>query len=188
MGQPFIDRTGEKYGRLTILKYAGKNKQHYRLWKCLCECGNETVVAWRELSRGHTKSCGCLFRETISKQGGWNKKEYGESSLNQLFYNYKKSARERKYEFFISFDEFKKIISSDCYYCGRPPSLKIPTAKGTNGALMYNGVDRIDNLKGYIVGNIRPCCKQCNIAKAGYTETEFLNWVHLVSARFEFNR
>jgi hypothetical protein len=177
MGRPFIDRTGDIHGRLTILEYIGTDKYNNRVWKCKCECGNETTASWRELSRGHKQSCGCLFREHLSTISGWNRKPHGESSLNQLFYLYKKSAKQRHYEFSLTLEEFKDLVFNECYYCGESPSLKIHTAKGTNGTLNYTGVDRIDNSKGYILGNVRPCCKQCNFAKNGLSEDDFFKWL-----------
>lgn len=51
---PFKDRTNIKYGKLTAIEYLGKS-----MWRCKCECGNETVVYGGHLESGHTKSCGC---------------------------------------------------------------------------------------------------------------------------------
>ena len=57
----FIDRTGQKYGKLTVLKFSGF-KDKYSMWECLCECGNKTIVRGCNLGSGHTQSCGCMFR------------------------------------------------------------------------------------------------------------------------------
>ena len=56
------DITGQKFGRLTVLKYAGDNK-----WECKCDCdsGNVVVVSAQKLKSGHTKSCGCLRKEKV---------------------------------------------------------------------------------------------------------------------------
>ena len=61
----FIDLSGKRFGRLTVLKQVKKGKLIY--WECLCDCGNIFKVNGRALRRGHTKSCGCLQRETASK-------------------------------------------------------------------------------------------------------------------------
>lgn len=58
-----IDLTGQKYGRLTVIEYAGKGKNHTHKWKCRCDCGNETVVNGYALRNGNTRSCGCLWKE-----------------------------------------------------------------------------------------------------------------------------
>jgi len=59
----FIDKTGEKIGRLTVVGYAGSSKERIALWFCRCECGNFTRVHKRSLEIGNTKSCGCLHSE-----------------------------------------------------------------------------------------------------------------------------
>lgn len=54
------DLSGQKFSRLTVIELAGKAANKNMLWKCLCECGNETVVASSNIVRGVTRSCGCL--------------------------------------------------------------------------------------------------------------------------------
>ena len=53
--------TNMRFGELLALYPIGQAKDHRVLWKCKCDCGNETIVCARELQRGDTKSCGCLF-------------------------------------------------------------------------------------------------------------------------------
>ena len=50
-------------------------------------------------------------------------------------------------------EEFYKITKSDCHYCGSPP-LTLHTAYG-GSEYLYNGIDRIDNDKGYSSDNCR---------------------------------
>lgn len=57
-----IDRRGYVSGRLTVVDYVGDRK-----WVCRCECGNTVVVRAENLVSKHTKSCGCLNKETMSK-------------------------------------------------------------------------------------------------------------------------
>lgn len=59
------DFTGEKFGRLTAVNRAENDKNGSARWKCICDCGNHTIVAARDLKRGHTTSCGCLFDEIV---------------------------------------------------------------------------------------------------------------------------
>ena len=62
------DLTGRKFGRLTVLREAdGRSKRGYILWECECSCDNRTiiVVPSERLRSGHTKSCGCLQRDTV---------------------------------------------------------------------------------------------------------------------------
>lgn len=59
---------GKKFGRLTVIQEEGKSKQGSYLWRCRCDCGNETVVSGSHLRSGHTKSCGCYGREQIRRR------------------------------------------------------------------------------------------------------------------------
>ena len=58
----FIDLTGDKYGRLTVLERAA-NKGKKTAWLCQCDCGNQVVVTSTHLRSGHTSSCGCWLKE-----------------------------------------------------------------------------------------------------------------------------
>ena len=46
--------------------------------------------------------------------------------------------------------------------------------------LKSNGLDRVDNNKGYTIDNVVPCCKRCNYAKNNQTPREFKEWVKKV--------
>lgn len=48
------DLTGQKFGKLTPIEWIRGGK-----WRCICDCGNETIVDTRNLMTGHTRSCGC---------------------------------------------------------------------------------------------------------------------------------
>lgn len=60
------DLTGEKFGRLTVMEYAGRRNPNTKenFWLCRCDCGSETYVGQTELQNGDTKSCGCYLRDT----------------------------------------------------------------------------------------------------------------------------
>jgi hypothetical protein len=53
----FIDLTGRKIGRYTVLEYAGRVIGN-TLWKCRCQCGQERIVRRGNLMRPNS-SCGC---------------------------------------------------------------------------------------------------------------------------------
>ena len=54
----FIDMTGHRYGKLTVLKQVDKMGTHIR-WKCRCDCGKETICKANTLRMGSALSCGC---------------------------------------------------------------------------------------------------------------------------------
>lgn len=63
---PLKEYVGKRFGRLTVVAYAGKRAGMHR-WKCKCDCGNETIVGQTLLQTGKTQSCGCLNREQLEK-------------------------------------------------------------------------------------------------------------------------
>jgi hypothetical protein len=60
-----INLEGRRFGRLTVLDRNKKRSNVGAFWNCVCDCGKTMIVASSHLIRGHTKSCGCLARESI---------------------------------------------------------------------------------------------------------------------------
>lgn len=56
----FIDRTGERFGRLTVLERTSQIGVKHISWRCLCECGQTITTHGDNLVAGRTTSCGCL--------------------------------------------------------------------------------------------------------------------------------
>ena len=61
----FIDLTGHKFNRLTVIERMPNAPKGKTVWKCQCDCGNITIVRGSNLKTGQVKSCGCA-------QKGWN--------------------------------------------------------------------------------------------------------------------
>jgi hypothetical protein len=61
-----IDRRGQRFGYLTVLRRA-PDKGRHRYWQCVCDCGRLTTVAATNLQGGQVKSCGCERSELISQ-------------------------------------------------------------------------------------------------------------------------
>jgi hypothetical protein len=60
------DLTGQRFGKLVAIKQEGRSKSGQIICKCHCDCGNEVFVKSRNLTKGGTRSCGCVDR----KRGG----------------------------------------------------------------------------------------------------------------------
>lgn len=90
-----IDLTGEQFGRLKVVEYAGTDKEGKSLWKCQCTCGNVKAVRGRHLRCGSIKSCGCLQKELASERikkhptKGNTKHGQSKSRLYQIWTNMK---------------------------------------------------------------------------------------------------
>ena len=77
-----IDLTNKRFGSLTVKSFVGivGNNPHNH-WKCICDCGNETISNGGNLRNGVSTSCGCKRRlrasEVNTKHGESQKtKEY----------------------------------------------------------------------------------------------------------------
>ena len=60
---------GKRFGRLVVVELDHVNKYNSTWWRCLCDCGNETVVYRGGLTSGDVTSCGCYRREHIHEYG-----------------------------------------------------------------------------------------------------------------------
>lgn len=85
------------------------------------------------------------------------------------FITLKSNARKRSIEVNLSLEHYQELVSSGlCFYCHAP----LPE--------VGHGIDRIDSSKGYVIGNVRACCKMCNIAKSVVSEQEFKDWIQRI--------
>lgn len=61
----FKDLTGKRFGMLTVLEQGERSKTGAIRWRCLCDCGKESLVLTSHLNDGHSTSCGCLNRKVL---------------------------------------------------------------------------------------------------------------------------
>ncbi len=66
------DLTGQRFGKLIVIKDSGQRKNRQVVWECKCDCGKITYVVGQALRTGHTKSCGCLQAERASSANSKN--------------------------------------------------------------------------------------------------------------------
>lgn len=103
----FIDLTGKRFGRLTVIKRADDavRPSGYKevQWHCKCDCGNFTTVTGKRLRSGNTKSCGCYAKEAMSKA----KKKYNKYDLSGEYgIGYTSNTSE---EFLFDKEDYEKI-------------------------------------------------------------------------------
>lgn len=61
MAKPkLIDHTGQRFGRLTVIRKDGNVVNGNAIWLCQCDCGNRTRTDGAKLRKGRTVSCGCF--------------------------------------------------------------------------------------------------------------------------------
>lgn len=55
------DVAGQRFGRLTVIRYShsAPGPRAAAFWLCRCDCGKKTVIQGRHLRSGNSMSCGC---------------------------------------------------------------------------------------------------------------------------------
>ena len=158
-----LDRIGMRFGKLLVVRFDSFGDRE-PIWLCRCDCGTEKVIPTQGLRTGRTRSCGCLSLKALGRGPG-------DGAAHTLYMQYKARAKFKKMGFDLTEEQFKEITQKNCHYCGLPPSSSYRNNYATS--YVYNGIDRYDNTKGYIVGNCAPCCDDCNKAKKDQTVEQF---------------
>jgi hypothetical protein len=168
---------GKRRGRLTVIGYAHVMERGRGRWKtvCKCDCGEEVVTRI-----DMANSCGCLQREAASRMGkehgGWKLLPEGEAAFRFLLREYEHQAVDRHLEFHLTPEQFRALTKNPCAYCG-VREFSVVNRPELNGPYRYNGVDRVDSLKGYTASNTVSCCSVCNRAKFTRSQKEFVEWL-----------
>jgi hypothetical protein len=169
------NQIGKKYGLLTVIdkgiSITEKNNDKAKTLLCLCDCGTQKSVRWKEIISGKIKSCGCLIRITSAETARL-------SSAKCVFNKYKDGN--------LRFDDFLILSQQNCQYCDEPPSNRanhfISKSKRSsefareNGYFVYNGLDRVNSSLPHNMDNVVPCCRWCNYAKRERSVEDFLAW------------
>jgi hypothetical protein len=158
---------GNKYGKLLVLEPAFPDGVRRTYWKCKCDCGNYCIIQTSELLSAHTKSCGCM-----RKDAGANKRI---PAVVRLMNIYRREGEKRGYSFELNLSQFISIIQENCFYCGEVP--KNILKRNIQIILVYNGLDRVDNSKGYYSENVVPCCGRCNRMKMADNQKDFFQHI-----------
>jgi hypothetical protein len=183
---PFI---GQKFNKVELIEiiYPSKEIKHTK-YKYRCECGVEKYAPIARLYSGRVKSCGCLTAQRAVALGRANKLKEGNSTENSIISAYKYHCKKRGHIFELSKNECHNLFLGNCYYCNNPPNKKI-THPGCVGEFVYNGIDRIDNNKGYNLDNCVSCCTNCNLAKRTLSLNEFMNMIkNIYEKHFKINK
>jgi 5-methylcytosine-specific restriction endonuclease McrA len=176
---------GKRFGRLVALGATPERQDGSVIWECECDCGEVVLASRRNLISGGTRSCGCLRSETSTRLG----RKYGSGRLSiydphvavlrGAVAGLKSQAIRRGWDWELTYDEALELIMRPCNYCGIDPS-NYRNDRQYGVTVHYTGLDRVDNSRGYLLDNVVPCCKPCNVAKNDRSRQDFLDWVRRV--------
>lgn len=79
-------------------------------------------------------------------------------SMRRLHRKYVRTCQRKNVYFDLTVEQFHKLTSSPCEYCGKPPAQ-------ISRFYHYNGIDRKNSKQGYFLSNCATACKECNFIK-----------------------
>jgi len=159
------DMTGFTNEYLSVLEREIDNTVKLAKWKCRCGCGKVFVAFGCDIRSGKTRTCGC--RKGIKSRRNWQgHNNIPKTSWSNLVHN----AEQRGIAISVSIEEIDKLYEQQdrkCALSGEPLSFKI---RETTASL-----DRIDNSKGYVAGNIQWVHKDVNKLKGTFSQARLID-------------
>lgn len=180
MGRNCVDLTGKTFYNLTVLYKAGNNKSGNVTWLCRCICATEKIFSQDHLTRKNKsiKSCGCKrvkrgkdhsqfsgFEEISGRW--WHSRVTRQRNVGNREPKLVTISMEYAWNLFLA-------QNRKCALTGTP--LRIGTSLSCNAS-----IDRIDNSKGYIEGNIQWVDKHINFMKGTYSQNFFIEMCRKVA-------
>lgn len=142
-----------------------KDRKHEKLlYEYKCRCGKIKQNYIAEIKRSAKQNyCRCNNLRTSE-----------DICVDQLYQAYKYGVNHRKRApiFDLTKEIFRTLVLSICFYCGAEGS-NVKTVNKKH-KLKYNGIDRLDNNRGYESDNVVSCCWKCNQMKKDISFTEFI--------------
>ena len=181
----FIDRTGQTFGRLTVVSRAENTNRGTAQWNCKCTCGNIKIIQAKSLASGATRSCGCLQ----IKAAGKINYVHGMASTPEY----------RAWAHIIERCTMPEIPGYDNYggrgiliYSGwRNDFMAFYNHVGPRPSKKYS-IERICNDEGYFPGNIKWATnsEQCNNTRRNHKITingktmNLVNWAEIANIKY----
>lgn len=148
----FIDITGNKYGRLSVLGRSADRDDKRIWWNCKCDCGQDFEARGTYLKNGKTTSCGCYQREFVGNLF----RKHGKSGKQNKEYT---KEMHLKYKYGLSLERYNQMFEEQngcCAIC----SYKF----GQKASDCY--VDHCHSTK-KVRGLL---CQHCNMALGGFRD------------------
>ena len=164
------DETGNRYGKLLVLRYYGIDTKQRALWECACDCGNIIIHQGARLRRGVKTHCGCI-KPDFTNNVNWN----GFGELPRSYYTrVKANANVRKIEFNVTIEDMWERYIAQNGMCALSGQKMVPPTNSNNKNQLKASLDRIDSNKGYTVDNIQWVTSIVNVIKSNLPEDYFV--------------
>lgn len=164
---------GKSWDYLTVISQSKNDKHQKRCWICKCKCGKEVLLSSTSVKKQHTKSCGCWNYIHRKQRKNWTgyKEIHG-----KLWGQIKRNAKKRNLEFNISLKYIWNLYLKQQKKCSLSGQKIIfsDTIKNFSLGLNTASLDRIDNTKGYIKGNVQWIHKDVNWMKQDFEQKYFI--------------
>ncbi len=176
----FIQRdiTGQRFGNFIAKKFVGSNYRGYT-WECECDCGNIEIVSRCDLRTDRRFRCTeCSISYNAKKMSTG----YGDLTSNWIA-KVKWGAKIRNLEYDVSNEYLWNLFLNQNKRCALTGLPIYFTGFGTKNRKIEQtaSLDRIDNEKGYIEGNLWWVHKHINRMKNKYKLDYFKNLCKLVT-------
>jgi hypothetical protein len=167
------DVTGQKFNKLTFLKYIRNDKFGKAIWLCRCDCGREKELNASAIKAKLTTSCGC-HKRNVCRRKGYELISWG------FYRKLKKSALSRDYDFDVSMPYLWDLFCKQDRKCALTGINIVLYPDSNKERLQTASLDRIDSNKGYVVGNVQWVHKRINRLKNILSTEELVFWCRLI--------
>ena len=179
-----INILDKKFGKLLPVE-----KINSKEFLCVCDCGISKICKKERLLDGRNTSCGCSMNKRGDENGAWT----GYKEITGIQWNsIKNGAIERDLDFQITLEEIWDLYIKQDKKCALT-GLPIKMAKfGRNKKVVklcdFQGeylasLDRIDNSKGYISGNVQWIVREVNRMKLDIEEDLLFKLCELITLK-----
>jgi hypothetical protein len=180
------DLTDEVFDRLTVVEKIGNDRHGRTVWRCKCVCGHYCNVKAGALLSEHTRSCGCLRRETSRKVGESKiQRPICGMILPSFWRSIARNAAYRGIEFVIEPQYAWGVFGSQNGRCALT-GLELSFAKQSRYSKQWGrssgtaSLDRKSSDLGYVPGNVWWVHKAVNLMKYRHSTEDFIKWCRLV--------
>ena len=165
----YVPIIGQQYRDWTVIsdQIYKKDSNRATYWKVRCKCGVEGLRNAAHLVNERVSSC---------KSCAALKLPFEQSYLRKI----KERADKKNFEFNLTLDYLMSIFNGKCALSG------LEIQFGKHWKMLSDqtaSLDRIDNSKGYIIGNVQWVHKQVNFMKGTMEQKEFIKFCKLISSK-----